>query len=197
VDHNGEPAGSIEVIYLDNATGQPEWALLEAAAAAGRAPTFVPLVGASDEGDAVRVPFDKALVDGAPSVPADRELSEDEEGELYRHYGAGGGALPEAAVPESAPISAGDVRPAPARVDVPAPDAAATGDGLAARLRQLPITDLWLGAGAVALAVAAGIWRRETIGRQVGTAVGRLAAIPGRSAASAAGAAAPRRSIRR
>lgn len=85
VDHNGEPAGSIEVIYLDNAAGQPEWALLEAAA--GRAPTFVPLVGASEEGDSVRVPFDKALVEGAPSVPADRELSEDEEGELYRHYG--------------------------------------------------------------------------------------------------------------
>jgi hypothetical protein len=234
VDHNGEPAGSIEVIYLDNATGQPEWALLEAAAA-GRAPTFVPLVGASDEGDSVRVPFDKALVEGAPSVPADRELSEEEEGELYRHYGvpysrddspsglpagapetaeeplpadglrvaggmasgeplpagepevaaneplsaseslpagvgAGGGALPEAAVPESAPISAGDVPPAP--------DAAAAGDGLAARLRQLPITDPWVGAGAVALAVAAGIWRRETIGRQGGTAVGRLAAIP-------------------
>ena len=65
VDHNGEPAGSIEVIYLDNATGQPEWALLEAAA--GRAPTFVPLVGASEEGDCVRMPFDKALVEGAPS----------------------------------------------------------------------------------------------------------------------------------
>jgi hypothetical protein len=244
VDHNGEPAGSIEVIYLDNATGQPEWALLEAAAAAGRAPTFVPLVGASEEGDSVRVPFDKALVEGAPSVPADRELSEDEEGELYRHYGvpysrddspsglpagapetageplpadgpwvaggmasgeplpagepevaaneplsaseslpagvgAGGGALPEAAVAESAPISAGDVPPVPARVDAPAPDAPAAGDGLVARLRQLPITDPWVGAGAAAaLAVAAGIWRRETVGRQVGMAVGRLAAIP-------------------
>jgi hypothetical protein len=243
VDHNGEPVGSIEMIYLDNATGQPEWALLEAGGAGG-APTFVPLVGASEKGDTVRVPFDKALVEWAPSVPADRELSEDEEGELYRHYGvpysrddspsglpagapetageplpadthrvaagmasgeplpagelevpakeplsasesltagvgAGGGALPETAVPESAPTSAGDVPPASARVDAPAPDTPAASDGLVARLRQPSITDPRVGAGAAAaLAVAAGIWRRETIGRQVGTAVGRLAAIP-------------------
>src|SRR4029453_8855757 len=86
VDHNGEPLGNIKVIYLDNATNQPEWALLEAGAA-GPTPTFVPLVGASEEGDTVRVPFAKTLVEGAPSVPADRELSEDQEGELYRHYG--------------------------------------------------------------------------------------------------------------
>jgi hypothetical protein len=222
VGHNGEPVGSIEMIYLDNASGQPEWALLEVVAA-GRAPIFVPLVGASEEGDTVRVPLDKALVERAPSVPADRELSEDQEGELYRHYGvpysradspsglpagapetageplpvdgsqvaagmasgeplsaseslpagvgARGGALPEAAVPESSPISAGDMPPAP--------EAPAAGDGLVARLRQLPSTDLRVGAGAAAaLAVAAGIWRRETIGRQVGTAVGRLGAIP-------------------
>src|SRR5215216_2918103 len=86
VDHHGEPLGSIEIIYLDKATEQPEWALLEAGTA-GPAPTFVPLVSASEEGDTIRVPFDKALVEGAPSLPADRELSEDQEGELYRHYG--------------------------------------------------------------------------------------------------------------
>src|SRR5215212_8308821 len=86
VDHHGEPLGTIEIIYLDKATEQPEWALLEAGAA-GPAPTFVPLVSASEEGDTIRVPFDKILVGGAPSVSADQELSEDQEGELYRHYG--------------------------------------------------------------------------------------------------------------
>ena len=86
VDHHGEPLGTIEIIYLDKATEQPEWALLEAGTG-GPAPTFVPLVSASEEGDTIRVPFDKALVEGAPSLPADRELSEDQEGELYRHYG--------------------------------------------------------------------------------------------------------------
>ena len=74
VDHHGEPLGNIEIIYLDKATEQPEWALLEAGTA-GPAPTFVPLVSASEEGDTIRVPFPKALVGGAPSVPADQELS--------------------------------------------------------------------------------------------------------------------------
>jgi PRC-barrel domain len=233
VDHNGEPLGNIKVIYLDNATNQPEWALLEAGAA-GPTPTFVPLVGASEEGDTVRVPFAKTLVEGAPSVPADRELSEDQEGELYRHYGvpysradspsglpaggpepaepalaagqpqpskapvstrppdaangkpqvtaeqptpAGGGALPEAAIPEPAPSPAPAVAPAPRRVDEPASEAPATNDRLAAT-RPLRITDPRVGAGAAALALAVGIWRREPIGRQVSTAVSRLGAIP-------------------
>jgi hypothetical protein len=55
VDRNGEPVGSIEIIYRDKATDQPEWALL-AAGTAGPAPTFVPLASASEEGDTVRAP---------------------------------------------------------------------------------------------------------------------------------------------
>src|SRR5215211_8517870 len=78
VDHHGEPLGNIEVIYLDKATEQPEWALLEAGGP-GPARTFVLLVSASEEGDTIRVGFAKTLVEGAPSMPADRELSEDQE----------------------------------------------------------------------------------------------------------------------
>jgi hypothetical protein len=86
VDHHGEPLGTIEIIYLDKVTNQPEWALLEIGAT-GPARTFIPLVSAGEEGDTVRVGFDKTLVEGAPAMPADQELSEDQEGELYRHYG--------------------------------------------------------------------------------------------------------------
>jgi len=236
VDHHGEPLGNIEIIYLDKVTNQPEWALLEAGAT-GPAPTFVPLVSANEEGDTVRVPFAKTLVEGAPSMPADRELSEDQEGELYRHYGvpysradspsglpagepepaepalaaggpqpaeepvsastpdmaaagtpevaaaepttaadeplpAGGDALPEAAVLASAAVA-----PAPGRVDAPVAEASATSDGLVAT-GQLRVTDPRVAAGAAAVALAVGIWRRETIGRQVSTAVSRLGAVP-------------------
>jgi hypothetical protein len=236
VDHHGEPLGTIEIIYLDKVTNQPEWALLEAGAT-GPARTFVPLVSAGEEGDTIRVPFAKTLIEGAPAMPAEKELSEDQEGELYRHYGvpysradspsglpagepepaepalaagqaqpaeepvststpevaaggkpqvpaaepttaaeerlpAGGGALPEAAVPASA------VGSASRRVDGLVAEAAATSDGLVAT-RQLRRTDPRVGAGAgAAVALAVGIWRRETIGRQVGSAVGRLGAIP-------------------
>jgi hypothetical protein len=242
VDHHGEPLGTIEIIYLDKVTSQPEWALLEVGAT-GPDRTFIPLVSASEEGDTVRVLFAKTLVEGAPAMAADRELSEDQEGELYRHYGVpysradspsglpagepepaepalaagqaqpaeepvststpevaaekpevpaaeplaaaaeeplptGGGALPEAAAPESAPIPAAAVGPPPGRVDEPAAEAAVTNDRLGAT-RQLRRTDPRVAAGtAAAVALAVGIWRRERIGRQVGTAVGRLEAIP-------------------
>jgi PRC-barrel domain len=55
VDHDGEPLGSIEIVYLDKATDQPEWALLEADAI-GPTRTFIPLVSASEEGDTIRAP---------------------------------------------------------------------------------------------------------------------------------------------
>ena len=131
VDHHGEPLGSIEIIYLDKVTNQPEWALLEAGAT-GPAPTFVPLVSAGEEGDTVRVPFAKTLVEGAPAMAADRELSEDQEGELYRHYGVpysradSPSGLP-AGEPEPAEpaLAAGQPQPAEEPMSASTPDVAA------------------------------------------------------------------------
>jgi len=45
------------------------------------------IAGASEVGDDVRVPYDKERVKGAPSAEADGELSQQEEADLYRHYG--------------------------------------------------------------------------------------------------------------
>jgi uncharacterized protein (TIGR02271 family) len=47
----------------------------------------VPLAQAQDMGDSVQVPYDKQQVTDAPSMEADGSLSQDEEAELYRHYG--------------------------------------------------------------------------------------------------------------
>jgi uncharacterized protein (TIGR02271 family) len=47
----------------------------------------VPLAGASPSGEAVQVPFSKQQIKDAPGVTADGELSQQEEAELYRHYG--------------------------------------------------------------------------------------------------------------
>jgi len=47
----------------------------------------VPLAQAQDMGDSVQVPYDKQQVTDAPSPQADGQLSQDEEAELYRHYG--------------------------------------------------------------------------------------------------------------
>jgi len=86
VDRDGDKVGSIEDIYLDQETGQIEWAAVKTGLL-GTKLNFVPIQNASFENDVVRVPFEKSQVKDAPSVDADGELSQREEADLYRHYG--------------------------------------------------------------------------------------------------------------
>ena len=85
-DVNGEKVGSIEEIYLDAETNAPEWALVKTGMFGSKS-TFVPLRDASEQDGALRARFDKATVKDAPKLDADGELSQREEGELYRYYG--------------------------------------------------------------------------------------------------------------
>jgi uncharacterized protein (TIGR02271 family) len=86
VDPAGDKLGTIDAIYLDDETGQPEWATVTRGLFSAKA-AFVPLAQAQDLGDGVQVPYDKQQVTDAPSPQADGSLSQDEEAELYRHYG--------------------------------------------------------------------------------------------------------------
>jgi uncharacterized protein (TIGR02271 family) len=86
VDPAGDKLGTIDAIYLDDETGQPEWATVTSGLFGTKA-AFVPLAQAQDTGDSVQVPYDKDQVKDAPSMEADGQLSQDEEAELYRHYG--------------------------------------------------------------------------------------------------------------
>ena len=86
VDPAGDKLGTIDAIYLDDETGQPEWATVTRGLFTAKA-AFVPLAQAQDMGDSVQVPYDKQQVTDAPSPQADGSLSQDEEAELYRHYG--------------------------------------------------------------------------------------------------------------
>jgi uncharacterized protein (TIGR02271 family) len=86
VDRHGDKIGTIESIYLDDQTGQPEWALVNTGLF-GTKSSFVPLAQASGSGDQVQVPYDKQQVKDAPRVDTDQHLSETEEQELWRHYG--------------------------------------------------------------------------------------------------------------
>jgi uncharacterized protein (TIGR02271 family) len=85
-DNDGEKIGTIEEIYLDAQTGEPEWALVNTGLF-GTKSTFVPLRDASGDGDSLSVPFEKAQVKDAPKMDPDGQLSQSEEAELYRHYG--------------------------------------------------------------------------------------------------------------
>lgn len=86
VGPDGNKIGSIEEIYLDDRTGQPEWALVKTGLF-GMASNFVPLSDARPQGDALAVPYDKSRVKDAPRIEADEHLSEEQERELYRYYG--------------------------------------------------------------------------------------------------------------
>jgi uncharacterized protein (TIGR02271 family) len=86
LDRDGSRIGSIDAIYLDDQTGQPEWALVNTGLF-GTKSTFVPLAQATQAGEEVRVPYDKQLVKDAPRVDPDGHLSEAEERQLWRHYG--------------------------------------------------------------------------------------------------------------
>jgi uncharacterized protein (TIGR02271 family) len=86
LDRDGDRIGTIEAIYLDDHTGQPEWALVNTGLF-GTKSSFVPLAQATEAGNDVRVPYDKQLVKDAPRVDVDQHLSEAEEQQLWRHYG--------------------------------------------------------------------------------------------------------------
>jgi uncharacterized protein (TIGR02271 family) len=85
-DSDGDKIGTIEEIYLDAETDEPEWALVNTGLF-GTKRNFVPLQQASEADGSLRVPHDKDTVKNAPKVDANGQLSQREEGELYAHYG--------------------------------------------------------------------------------------------------------------
>ena len=87
VDRDGDKLGPIEAIYVDDQTGEPEWALVNTGRFGTRA-SFVPIAQATPtSGDQVQVPYAKPLVKNAPDLDPDGHLSEAEEQQLWRHYG--------------------------------------------------------------------------------------------------------------
>jgi uncharacterized protein (TIGR02271 family) len=85
VDRDSGRIGTIDAIYLDDQTGQPEWALVNTGLFGTKA-SFVPLAQAFQSDNDVLVPYDKQLVKDAPRIDPDQHLSEAEERRLWRHY---------------------------------------------------------------------------------------------------------------
>jgi uncharacterized protein (TIGR02271 family) len=87
VGEDGSKIGSIGQVYLDDRSSEPEWVTTRTGLFGG-GESFVPLAGATVEGDDIRVPFSKDKVKGAPRVEdPEGHLSPEEEDELYRYYG--------------------------------------------------------------------------------------------------------------
>ena len=101
VDADGENIGSIEEVYLDQDSGVPEWLTINTGLF-GTKQSFVPITGASDQGDNVHLGYTKQQVKHAPNVDASSALSQQEEAELYRHYGLDyGEARSDSGLPEN------------------------------------------------------------------------------------------------
>jgi hypothetical protein len=83
IDRDGTEIGTCTEIFVDDATGLPEWA----AADLGGGPAFVPLLDATESGGRVHVAVRHAEIVEAPSLGHGGHMSEDEEERLYRHYG--------------------------------------------------------------------------------------------------------------
>jgi uncharacterized protein (TIGR02271 family) len=86
VDATGAKVGKIDEIYLDRASGEPEWATVKTGMFGSKS-TFVPIQDANMAGDEVALGYTKDQIKDAPNIDADGELSSEEEQRLYRHYG--------------------------------------------------------------------------------------------------------------
>ncbi|RNE66586.1 DUF2382 domain-containing protein [Cryobacterium tepidiphilum] len=87
IGSDGDKIGSVGQVFLDNASGEPEWVTVKTGLF-GMSESFIPLQGATVSGDEVRVGYDKGTVKDAPRVDdSEGALSESEEATLYEYYG--------------------------------------------------------------------------------------------------------------
>lgn len=103
-DDDGTKIGKIGAVFLDDATGQPQWVTV-ATGFFGTNESVVPVAEASAREDGLAVPYSKDTVKAAPNVDIDSgRLSTEEETNLYRYYGLD----PAPDVPAAADLRADD-----------------------------------------------------------------------------------------
>ena len=113
--------GTVVEIYLDDATDRPEWVLVEF----DEGSRFVPLAGGSVEGDHIRVVHGTRVVTGAPDFELSKELTQEQERQLYDHYDvavseeASESLLPD---PEQEPEPTPEPEPEPTPEPTPEPE---------------------------------------------------------------------------
>jgi uncharacterized protein (TIGR02271 family) len=89
VDPQNDKIGKVSQVYIDQETDQPRWVSVRTGLF-GTSESLIPLDNANWDSEALHVGYDKARVKDAPRVDADRELSPQEQEQLYSYYGLGG-----------------------------------------------------------------------------------------------------------
>ncbi len=86
-DGGGEKVGRIGQVFLDDESGRPEWVTVHTGLFSTRE-SFVPIADAETTAEGLRVSYTKGQVKDAPNVDVEGgHLSQQEEENLYRHYG--------------------------------------------------------------------------------------------------------------
>jgi hypothetical protein len=86
LDSDGTSVGYVERFFNDRGSGEPEWIGVFTGSFRHHH-RLVPVRGAENAGTAVRVPWTKDQVQGAPDYGAGTSISEELEREAYGHYG--------------------------------------------------------------------------------------------------------------
>ncbi|GAA1880735.1 PRC and DUF2382 domain-containing protein [Pseudonocardia ailaonensis] len=86
IGQDGKRLGKVDGVYLDNETQRPAWAAVKSGMF-GSHVSLVPLAAADTADGDLKVPFDENALSSAPHHDPDRELSAQDEVELFRHYG--------------------------------------------------------------------------------------------------------------
>lgn len=85
VDSDGDKLGTIEQVYINDTSGEPEWVTVKTGLF-GTKESFAPLQGATDNGDALQLAVTKEVVKGAPNVDNDGHTDDDEQRALWDYY---------------------------------------------------------------------------------------------------------------
>jgi len=85
VDPDGDKIGTIDEVYVDEDTGEPNWLTVKTGWF-GSNVSFVPIQGTYFAGDDVVVAYGKSTVKEAPNFDAEGHISREEEMRLYEHY---------------------------------------------------------------------------------------------------------------
>ena len=85
---SGDKIGTVAQVYVDDRTSQPEWVTVRTGLF-GTKESFVPLAASRFDGAELVVDASKKQVSEAPTIDDDGHLSEQDEAEIYRHYGIG------------------------------------------------------------------------------------------------------------
>lgn len=81
-DVDGEAFGTIVEVYYDRATHLPEWI----GVSSGDKRLVVPLFEAVANASGLKVPYQRELIEGTPTLD-EREIDEEVERQLYEHFG--------------------------------------------------------------------------------------------------------------